>query len=154
MIERAEATRDLLPAWFTLVNTVLCVVAISSTVSDVPLPRDPDPRGPCGNEDCSRCYPNQRWFRTHTLERRRHERKLRGTSVEAARAQYDEGTAWSSDYDTHTTKTLETSETVVEEISNPHLLTRSDGVVIDTVMCWWDLQRDLSGSRKQEEGSP
>lgn len=105
------------------------------------LPRDPDPRGPCGNEDCARCYPHQRWFRvsTDTLERRRHERKIRAASAEAARAEYDGGTAWPSDYDTRTTETLETSETVVEEISNPNLFKQESGVTIDTAICWWDL---------------
>ena len=106
------------------------------------LPRDPDPRGPCGNEECARCYPHQRWFRvsTDSLERRRHERKIRAASAEAARAEYDEGTAWPSSYDSHTTETLETSETVVEEIANPNLHTRKDtGVTIDCAMCWWDL---------------
>jgi len=172
LIERAEGTQDLLPVWFTLVNTALRVVTISSrellaierpracapsvaylladqvAVSDAPLRsprRDPDPRGPCGNEDCSRCYPHQRWFcvRTDTLERRRHARNLRASSAEAARSQYDEGTAWPSDYDSHTTETLEASEAVVEEISNPHLFTGSGGVTIDITTCWWDLPSDL-----------
>jgi hypothetical protein len=105
------------------------------------LPRDPDPRGPCGNEDCARCYPHQRWFRVHTdsVERRRHEQKIRAASAEAARAKYDEGTAWPSDYDTRTIETIELSETHVEEISNPNPLTQDNGVTIDCAMCWWDL---------------
>jgi hypothetical protein len=111
------------------------------------LPRDPDPRGPCGNEDCARCYPHQRWFRVHTdsIERRRHEQKIRAASTEDARAKYDEGTAWPSDYDARTIETIELSETLVEEISNPNLHTRDNGVTIDCAMCWWDLPSNQEG---------
>ncbi len=89
-------------------------------------------------------------MRTDKLERRRHARKIRAPSAEAARAQYDEGTAWPSDYDSHPTETLEASEAVVEEISNPHLLTGSDGVTIDTATCWWDLPSDLLSDQVPE----
>jgi hypothetical protein len=62
------------------------------------------------------------------------------TAAIAEQTEYDEGTAWPSSYDSHTTETLETSETVVEEIANPNLHTRKDtGVTIDCAMCWWDL---------------
>ncbi len=108
------------------------------------IPRAPDPRGPCGNEECARCYPNQRWFRvrTDTLKRHRHEREIQAASPEAARSAYDAGTAWPSDYDSRTTETLETSETIVEEIRNPHLFDRDDGTTIDIAECYWDLPGD------------
>jgi hypothetical protein len=106
------------------------------------LPRGPDPRGPCGNEDCSRCYPNQRWFRvsTITVERRRHKREFRAPSAEAALAEYDGGTAWPADYDTTRLETLEHAETVVEELPrSPWIFQKDGGTLIDAAGCWWDL---------------
>src|SRR5580765_1813517 len=59
-----------------------------------------DPKDPCGNEDCDRCYPLPRW----KVSQRRvqvvtYEREIKATTQDEAKQIFAAGTAWPSSYD-------------------------------------------------------
>lgn len=73
-----------------------------------------DPVGPCGNEDCDKCYPLPRFVvSTERVARLRHERTIKATTAEEALRIYREGTAWPSSYDDRELAVLEQGDTVV-----------------------------------------
>jgi hypothetical protein len=67
--------------------------------------------------EVSEAKPPLKYFKvsTETVERRRHERLVVARTPEDALAEYENGTAWPSDYDSHTVETIEEHPTKIED---------------------------------------
>lgn len=73
-----------------------------------------DERGPCGNDDCDKCYPLPRWkVSVERVARVFNEREFKAATPEEALAEYEKGTTWPASYDDRRESILEEHAPVV-----------------------------------------
>lgn len=72
---------------------------------------------PCGNENCDRCYQLPRWkLSEHRVQHLTYVREIKAATAEEARAIFDRGTSWPSQYDDEYGEIVQRDDVVVERL--------------------------------------